>query len=528
MTMARRVPVAIACLVGLVASLSATQAESQGRFDIQRYNPAVERFTSYFAVPSGRVLPHLDYSLGLMANYADDPLVLYDGSDERVGSPISGQLTLNLMGALGIVDRLQIGLDVPIVVLQTGEAVAGGGAADVSDASFGVGDIRLVPQVMLTGPDDLLHPDGFSLSLLIDTRLPTGNDDDFQGEGFRMEPRVAAEFVTRGGFRVGGVLGYAVRPESTLGNIEMNDNFTWGVALGIELTEGLELVPEATGAIALLADSIDAEELPIEATLGLRYLATDELLIEAGGGAGAMRGVGTPDWRIFLGIAYSPADHFDIPEIVVPEPECPGGPDCPIEDLDNDGIADGDDECPPEPEDMDGWEDEDGCPDPDNDFDSILDIDDQCPNDPEVYNGIRDDDGCPGGEMTITCEAIEIADRVHFETDSDVIQSRSFAMLETVAEVINENPWIIRVSVEGHTDSRATDAYNLDLSSRRAQSVQDYLMNQGVTPDRLDSEGFGESRPIATNETDEGRAQNRRVEFTIIESLDCDQQIPAE
>ena len=99
----------------------------------------------------------------------------------------------------------------------------------------------------------------------------------------------------------------------------------------------------------------------------------------------------------------------------------------------------------------------------------------------------------------------------------DEIKPVSFPVLDEVAAVLIGTPTILRVRVEGHTDSRGRDRYNLDLSKRRAHSVRRYLMSKGVEPRRLVAEGYGETVPIATNDTSDGRAENRRVEFVILE-----------
>jgi hypothetical protein len=107
-------------------------------------------------------------------------------------------------------------------------------------------------------------------------------------------------------------------------------------------------------------------------------------------------------------------------------------------DKDNDGIATKDDLCPAEPEDKDGFEDDDGCPDPDNDKDRILDRDDMCPNEPETYNGFEDEDGCPDrGRVVVTDTAIEILDTVYFKARSTTIQKPSEPILEAVAATLS-------------------------------------------------------------------------------------------
>ncbi|MCB9524729.1 MAG: OmpA family protein [Myxococcales bacterium] len=193
---------------------------------------------------------------------------------------------------------------------------------------------------------------------------------------------------------------------------------------------------------------------------------------------------------------------------------------CPDPDNDRDGIKDVDDKCPMDPEDKDGFEDEDGCPDPDNDKDGIPDVKDACPLEPETINGVNDEDGCPdkGKVMVkVTREKIEILEKVFFETNSDVIKTVSFGILNQVAAVLKANAHIKKLRVDGHTDDRGKDDYNLDLSDRRAASVVRYLVAQGVDRARLESKGFGEEQPIDTNKTSKGRANNRRVEFLILE-----------
>ena len=192
---------------------------------------------------------------------------------------------------------------------------------------------------------------------------------------------------------------------------------------------------------------------------------------------------------------------------------------CPDLDNDQDGLLDKEDQCPMDPEDIDGFQDNDGCPDPDNDQDKILDVDDKCPLQPETYNGKDDEDGCPEDtKVRITRVKIEILEKVFFDTAKTTIKSRSFPLLDEVAMVINQNPQITKVRIEGHTDDRGKDAYNQKLSEGRAASVMEYLTTKGkVDAARLVSQGYGETRPIADNKKSAGRDQNRRVEFVIVE-----------
>ncbi len=191
-------------------------------------------------------------------------------------------------------------------------------------------------------------------------------------------------------------------------------------------------------------------------------------------------------------------------------------------DNDSDGFPDTADKCPNKPEDKDEFQDEDGCPEPDNDRDGILDGDDQCPLEAEVINSVEDEDGCPDiGESKVKVQGkrILIKEKVYFATNKDVVLARSFPLLQQVALLLRANPELTKVRIEGHTDDRADDAFNKDLSQRRAGNVLKYLVEEaGIAPDRLVAEGFGEERPVDTNTTDAGRENNRRVEFIVVET----------
>ncbi len=114
-------------------------------------------------------------------------------------------------------------------------------------------------------------------------------------------------------------------------------------------------------------------------------------------------------------------------------------------------------------------------------------------------------------------EKIVITQKIHFEFDRATIRPISYPILNDVADLLQRNPQIQHVRIEGHTDWIGSDAYNQGLSQRRANSVREYLINRGVAPGRLVAVGYGESRPIADNNTVLGRAKNRRVEFTVLD-----------
>jgi len=119
--------------------------------------------------------------------------------------------------------------------------------------------------------------------------------------------------------------------------------------------------------------------------------------------------------------------------------------------------------------------------------------------------------------VVVTAQRIELSELVYFDTNKATIRPESFVLLDQVASTLLDHPELARVRVEGHTDSRGSAAYNLDLSQRRADSVRDYLVERGVAPSRLEAVGFGETEPLDTRETPEAWAKNRRVDLFIIE-----------
>ena len=189
---------------------------------------------------------------------------------------------------------------------------------------------------------------------------------------------------------------------------------------------------------------------------------------------------------------------------------------CPDLDNDLDGILDINDSCPNQAEDFDGFQDEDGCPDPDNDGDGIADLLDQCPGEPETYNGFEDEDGCPDERPVVQMDGdqIKLNEQVFFKFNKSDILPVSYPLLDEVARILAQNP-TIHVRIEGHTDSKGKAAYNKKLSNDRAASVRKYLINRGISAERMESVGYGAERPIEDNSTEAGRAANRRVEIHI-------------
>lgn len=187
---------------------------------------------------------------------------------------------------------------------------------------------------------------------------------------------------------------------------------------------------------------------------------------------------------------------------------------CPRDD-DNDGVPNHQDQCPNTPAgaevDLRGCEivkEQDSCLG-DCDQDGVINRNDFCP---QTLPGLKvDERGCAIKKQTL------VLDGIYFEFDKATIKPESKPALDRVAEAMNGQP-DMQVEIAGHTDWIGTEKYNQGLSERRAASVRQYLLDAGVKPaSRLRSQGYGEKHPIATNETDAGRAKNRRVEFRVLD-----------
>ncbi len=181
---------------------------------------------------------------------------------------------------------------------------------------------------------------------------------------------------------------------------------------------------------------------------------------------------------------------------------------CPL-DTDGDGVADYLDQCPNTPVEARGHVNAQGC-ELDTDGDGIPDWQDQCP----TIAGDADNNGCPVVKREVRTLLQKAMKGIQFETGKNKIKKSSYKMLDQIATIFKENP-TYKVEVQGHTDNVGKPSANLRLSDQRANAVRDYLIDQGVPATQLTAKGYGDTMPIADNKTSKGRAQNRRVEFSI-------------
>ena len=178
---------------------------------------------------------------------------------------------------------------------------------------------------------------------------------------------------------------------------------------------------------------------------------------------------------------------------------------CP--DADGDGVADKDDKCPT----VAGAKDNAGCPWPDTDGDGVADKDDKCP----TVKGTVANNGCPEVSDDAIKKLNDYAKTILFNSGKSSFQKQTFPVLQAIVAILKEYP-TAKFSIEGHTDSDGADEMNQKLSASRADAVKAYLIENGISADRLSATGFGEKYPIDTNKTAKGKANNRRVEVKLV------------
>ena len=482
---------------------------------------------NYVVINAPAVLPNLTPSAWLILSYAHDPLVFRDAKGKLIQKIVEHQLNAEVAAALGLFDRFEIGIVAPALYLD-GPGFDGKGIHE-----FTTGDVRVMAKALLTPWNDGVVASFRLQSDLIPIAQLNKKAGALAGEKIPdITPAFSVGYNSQN-FRLGVDLGMLIRQPTAIDALQVGSEFTYGAGAEVTiLPDTLLLTTEVVGRISPTFLGSSANEFPLEANVALKWF-TGPIVLVIGTGTGLVPDYGAPDVRAFAAVGFFKRENDrDKDGILDVDDKCPDEPEdkdgfqdadgCPDPDNDGDGILDAADKCPNEAEDKDGWQDQDGCPDPDNDNDGILDAKDECPNDPETINGFEDEDGCPDEAnkkklVVVKREKIEINDKIYFAYDSDLILPKSYDLLDNVAQVINDHKEIPAIFIEGHTDSDGRDDYNLELSDRRAKSVLRYLADKGVEGARLKAKGFGETNPIASNATEEGKAQNRRVEFRIVD-----------
>lgn len=544
--------------------------------------------------------PHLSgqgaFYAGLATSYANDPLIAIDEDGNEI-SIVPHQLGMRFAFGYTVTDSVRLDLRVPTYPMVDVEGVS----------QSAIGDIRLGMNAPIVSYGD----DGVGFAVLPHLDLPTGSDAALTGGGFDAG-LVAAVGGHSSGFGWTTNLGISLGQTKDLGDLALGSDLIIGGGMSYEVAEDFRLGTEVAGHGSLASGLSSFQGFPLEAHLYGNYAMPTGLVASLATGTGLVAGVGAPDYRVVLSLAYhyagGPPD-MDDDGIADDIDACPHDPEdfdqfadedgCPERDNDEDGFADNQDICPFQAEDPDGYQDDDGCPDMDNDGDGLMDDEDGCPDVPGPAgargcpdsdgDGLADvDDGCPDipgpraqrgcpdrdgdglfdavdtcpdtpgpqgaagcpdrdgdlvadfrdqcpdepadaaadpqfsdgcpSRVVVTRDMIEIKEKVFFDSGRATIQSRSHGLLDDVAKVLVANPELSKVEVAGHTDSHGSEESNLRLSQSRAEAVVVYLIGQGVDSGRLVPKGYGETKPIDSNETRAGRSNNRRVEFVMLQT----------
>ncbi|MEN0063902.1 MAG: OmpA family protein [Myxococcota bacterium] len=511
--MMHRLLLGLVLIVAQWLTAPALAQEPRQPIDIERFKPAATH-DAFVITEGSSVRSYLrddPLYLAIDGQIAANPLVVFEpGGDGVVRRIVERRFGFDFIAAYRLADRFELGLALPIFAGQAG---------DGDPIPSGLGDLRLVPKVRLVGGDR------GGLAILGEVRLPTHTDNQFSG-GDRsaiFAPKLALDGRFARAFRVGGNLGMLFRQPTQFRNVRSASELTYSA--GGTYTFGghegdVDLGVDVHGGVGLAA--LQIEEAPLEGQLFARWRIRDDLAIQGGPATGLVPGFGTPNFRFFVGLTWSrQAD-----PTTTADAECYECPPCPT--LGPEGglvraiVIDENDE-------------------------PIRRSSARVDETPAANTGlgiheVRVTPGRhtlwvrargyvpqkidlrvpPGGEVekTVVLEPIEFVadgDRleyngiVYFAFDSARLLRESYDLLDALAQVLNAYPSIKRLSVQGHADARGSEDYNQDLSERRAASVVNYLVEQGIEEDRLESVGYGEQRPVSDR-----HRENRRVEFVIL------------
>ncbi len=503
-------------------------------------------------------------ALGYTHNPLRDQTVTADPQTQfSISDPVRGQFLMYLSVGAEISKRFSLNLSLPVELYKIpgGEdpqqfGVGGGG---INSNRAGLMDLRLDARILFYENDARTVRIGGGGALW----TPTGNPDAFAGDGSIAGMLYGSGEIDFKKWFLSGMIGPQFRPERSIGGTEgtlytgSELRFAFGAFMPLRGNR-IRLGAELWGTTGIAGEGpqndqnrfFGSRNTDIEWMAEGRYALDKRRRIWTMGGFGTRleTGYGAADFRILVSIGTfftlkdfepgspPPKVQFQSGDLTDPDSDGDGFPDsidkCPHEkedgkppdpadgcpasaDRDHDGIPDNKDACPDQPEDKDGIQDEDGCPETDADSDGIPDVEDKCPLEAGVRSADPSKVGCPGLTQVDESGNVQLLKPIEFEYGKAVIKEVSFPILDEVLALMKARP-SVRLGVYGHTDNHGALALNMRLSKDRAAACKNYLINHGIAANRLESEGFGPNKPIADNNTDEGRARNRRVDFKIL------------
>jgi hypothetical protein len=372
-------------LLGALCLVLATVAPAHAQEE-PPYDPAIDLQLFQYAMGNKTFLTVDDadpvwkgqYTFDLLMTFLTKPFTVFNADpnmEELIGertNVVESMLAGEILGAYGLTRDLQIGVALPMILAMSGEGLSPIDAMPSPEGLqiTGLGDLR-VEAKMRVWQRDRLRLSGIG-GVTIPTSFGAGGNEFLGDDLPSVRGRAAAQWTgPAGNLSLGATAGVLFRKPREIYSSNIGQQITYGVAASLRGNDRLHVVGEMFGRAGL--GKLDLDASPLELSGAVRVRVTDAIHMMVGGGGGLVRGIGAPEVRMFVSVGWARDNR----------------------DSDGDGIPNYRDKCPFEPEDFDGWEDEDGCPDPDNDGDLRPDVVDQCPNDPEDLDGWEDEDGCP-------------------------------------------------------------------------------------------------------------------------------------
>jgi len=497
------------------------------------------------------------FDFRVMGDYEHQSLIFINQGDPE--DILGERLLLDTTLVFGALRWLDVALAVPLALSQAGQTLGN----EQTLANVALGDPRLSIRSHLASN----QTKSIEIAGILETWAPIGDEEAFMAEGGPgFTARVASDFriASRTGISAG--LGYHLRPEISLAGLAVDDEIQGALAAHHTLGSGRFAV---TGELKVATDAFAPFEIKQrnagDLNLGGRWNATGGHQVTVGTGFGILSGIGSPKWRAFVGYGYAGKRMTSAPSMVEdapiqdsiasqspttktlsPKPKVSRSvKPIPVSksahalrgDIDQDGLAQNQDQCPYLAEDLDGFRDTDGCPESDNDLDGIPDASDGAPNSPEDWDGYKDTDGiadtdndrdgfedsadscpnragagdgCPGTPlrwMALIKRRASTNDRpvrlgqlifpgrvIAFHEKSHRPREESESTVDALAEYIRLDPSLVRIEVGVHRKTNRGVKQDRWLSTVHAMSIKNALVKKGVDADRLFPYGYGRTR----------------------------------
>jgi outer membrane protein OmpA-like peptidoglycan-associated protein len=425
----------------VVLMLTSTAASANHSPDVVNFNPTTDA-GKYVTVHQSWTLPQWGFNVGAYFDYAYEPYERATAAGVRTIGIVDDLLMANVQAAIGWTDWWSMGFNMPVALWERWFDPNLPIQNVQKETFYGrQGDLRIEMKFRLLD----IKRYHVGLAIVPFFYFPTGKWQSYLGNGmwspggtlvFDADIKNRVFLALNVGYR-----NYAnTRYDVNNVNAVLDDTLNLGGGINVRINDSWGLYGEVYSESVIKGLFKNQLQNPAEGTAGFKFTPQKHakgLGLTVGGGRAITKGIGSPDFRVLVGLNYR-----------------------------------NDREPPPPP---------------------------------------------PAEVEAMVEEKIIITQKIHFEFDRAIIRPISYPIVDDVARLLLSNPQLALIRIEGHTDWIGPDDYNQRLSEKRANAVRDYLVQKGVEPYRLQAVGYGESRPIADNNTTQGRARNRRTEFTVVQ-----------